>query len=318
MTSAATRAQQLRVWRARASAIAATQHFVLRRSQLKQAGIPRWFGQLELRAGRWQPGGRQTLITHNGPVSPETRRVAAVAEVGAAAALDGVSALQYAGVEGLRDTAIVVSTPRGSTPRHPAGVTVRETRRFHEPDVMNVGCRVMRPAAAAIHAALWAVTDKQATLFVTLAVQQRLTTIDDLLTVLARVRRHKRRRMLARLLVELGGGAGSLGELDVCSGLRRRGLPEPVRQSVRQRPNGRWYLDLEFLAYNLVVEIDGAGHDLPWQRLADLLRDLTVASEGRTVIRIPLVAWRLDEERVLDALEQLFAARGWQPQTTAA
>ena len=52
-------------------------------------------------------------------------------------------------------------------------------------------------------------------------------------------------------------------------------------------------------------------HDLPDQRLADLLRDLGLATDHRTVVRIPLVAWRLDEEAVLDALEGLFLSRGW-------
>jgi hypothetical protein len=28
-------------------------------------------------------------------------------------------------------------------------------------------------------------------------------------------------------------------------------------------------------------------------------------------VRVPLVAWRLDETAVLDGLEQLFRSRGW-------
>jgi very-short-patch-repair endonuclease len=80
---------------------------------------------------------------------------------------------------------------------------------------------------------------------------------------------------------------------------------------VRRRPSGTQYLDADFPAYGVSVEIDGAQHDLPAHRLADLLRDLGLAAEGRTTVRIPLVAWRLDQEAVLDGLERLFQARGW-------
>ena len=33
----------------------------------------------------------------------------------------------------------------------------------------------------------------------------------------------------------------------------------------------------------------------------------------RAALRIPLVAWRIDQARVLDALEALFRSRGWLP-----
>ena len=93
--------------------------------------------------------------------------------------------------------------------------------------------------------------------------------------------------------------------------MRRRGSAEPVRQAVRRRPSGTEYLDADFPDHAVTLEVDGAQHDLPDSRLADLVRDVVLASEGRTVVRIPLVAWRLDEEAVLDALEGLFTARGW-------
>jgi hypothetical protein len=297
--------------------IAAGQDHVVRRRQLTSRGVPRWLAQLETRAGRWQRGGRQTLVVHNVPHSLATRQVIGVLEVGSAAALDGVSALQRAGLQGLTDEIVVVSTPRGSTPVRPKGVVVRETRRFRECDVITAGVRRMRPAVAAIHAALWAVSDRQAALFLTMVVQQRIATAGDVAVALDEVRRDKRKVYLRRLISELAGGVQSLGELDVGAGLRRRGLPMPQRQSLRRRANGKEYLDLDFPAYLLVLEVDGVAHDAALARLSDLLRDVRLAAEGQTVIRIPLIAWRLDEEAVLDVLEELFAARGWQQSTAA-
>ena len=110
---------------------------------------------------------------------------------------------------------------------------------------------------------------------------------------------------------DLAGGARSLGEVDLSVGLRQRGLPQPSRQSVRHRPSGTQYLDADFDDYAVTLELDGAHHDLPDQRLADCLRDLSLVVEGRTVLRIPMAAWWLDREAVLDALEEVFAARGW-------
>ena len=113
------------------------------------------------------------------------------------------------------------------------------------------------------------------------------------------------------VVLDLTAGVRSLGELDVAAAMRRRGLPEPDRQSVRRRPSGQQFLDADFPAYDLTLEVDGWQHDEPEHRLGDLLRDLTLMTEKRTVVRLPLVVWRLDEEAVLDALEQLFISRGW-------
>lgn len=296
---------------AHATACAVDQEQVCSRRQLAAAGVPRWFIRNEIQQRRWQRTGTQTVCQHRGPLDRAAQEWVAVLEVGGRAALDGVSALQHAGLKGYDETVLHVSTPKSSTPAKPRGVKVHETRRFREDDVVTVGLRRMPPATAAIHAALWAVSDRQAQLLVTMTVQQRLTTVGQLRAVLDRVRRHRRRQLLRRLLAELEGGVQSLGELDVARAMRRRGLPEPARQSVRRRESGVEYLDAEFPSYRLVLEVDGAGHDAPEQRLKDVLRDLRLVAEGSSVLRIPLVAWRVDEEAVLDVLEQVFRARGW-------
>jgi very-short-patch-repair endonuclease len=300
-----------------AAAIAGDQAGVASRRQLVRAGVPRWFLRNELRQRRWQSGGRQTVVVHNGPVGVDALRWIAVLEVGRRAALDGVTALQQAGVAGLDDTVIHVSTPRGSTPGKPSGVKVHETRRFVATDVLTNGIPRMRPAVAAIHAALWARSDRQAKLFVLLAFQQRKASLAELTAVLGRVRRHRRRAVLRQVLAQLAAGSQSLGELDVTAGLRRRGLPVPVQQAVRRRKDGKEYLDCDFPDDDLALEVDGAGHDAPAAKLADLLRDLRLVIEGRQVIRIPLVAWALDEEAVLDLLAEVFRSRGSRPEAAA-
>ena len=129
---------------------------------------------------------------------------------------------------------------------------------------------------------------------------------------MAAVRRHRRRLLLRSVARDLVGGIEALSELDVAADMRRRGLPEPDRQVVRRRPSGTEYLDCDLPAYDVVLEIDGAGHEEPQQRLDDVVRDITLLSEGRSVVRLPIATYALDRERVLDALEQLLVSRGWQ------
>lgn len=307
MTASATAQHARRI----ALRLGAAQEQVVSRRQLYAAGVPRWLVRLEVRAGRWQLLGTQVVVLHNGPLSAPARRWAAVLEAGPQAALDGVTSLQAAGVAVLTDELITVAVPKGARRRRLHGVRLRETRRYRASDVVRAGVPRMAPAVSALHAALWAATDKQATYFLTLVVQQGLARAVDLSDAAASVRRHPRRRLISRVVLDLADGCRSLGELDVARAMRGRGLPEPVRQAVRRRASGTQYLDADFPDYGISLEIDGAQHDLPDQRLADLLRDIALATEQRIVVRIPLVAWRLDEQAVLDGLEQLFLSRGW-------
>lgn len=276
-------------------------------------GLPRWLLQLEVRAGRWQRTGRQTVVVHNGPLDQAARRTIAAFEVSPCAALDGVSALQHGGAIGLTDTRVHVIVPRGARARRVTGVRVHESRRFDESAVSVVdGVRVVHAAVAAVHGALWAVTDRQASFFLLLVVQQRLATAAQLAEAASAVRRHPRRRLLHRIAGEAARGVHSLGELDVAAAMRRRGLPEPDRQVVRRRPSGTEYLDARFGRYQLSLEVDGAGHEELEQKVADVLRDFTLVSEGEVVLRLPLVVFHLAEEQVLDRIEAVLVARGWQ------
>lgn len=281
------------------------------RRQLYAAGVPRWLVRRELRVGRWQRPGRQTVVLHNGPLPDIAKRWVAVLEGGPRAALAGVTALQEAGITSLDDKIVHVIVARGSRRVRLKGVRFHESRRWSETDVIRVGIPRVAAAVAAVHAALWARTDREATLLLTVAVQQRKASPAELHDAAASIRRHRRRRLLTEVVAELAGGVRSLNELDVAVAMRARGLPEPSRQQVRRRPSGRQYLDADFDDYEITLEIDGPQHDEPLARLEDLVRDIGLAMDGRTVVRLPMVAWRLGEGRVLDALEELFSARGW-------
>ncbi|MBC7373613.1 MAG: hypothetical protein H7323_06445 [Frankiales bacterium] len=296
---------------AQVSALAAEQDGVLGRRQLYAADFTRWQLQARLRGKRWQRTGRQTVCVTTGPLTQAATRWVAVLETGPRAALDGITALQAAGVKGLTDTEVHVIAPKSCTPLKPRGVVVHESRRFREPEILTDGVRRVRPAVAAVHAALWAVTNRQAGLFLVMPVQQRIVTAEQLREALSAVRRAPRRRLLLQLVEDVADGVHSLNELDVCRALRRRGLPEPTRQILVRLPTGRFYLDLEWDQWGVHLEIDGLQHEDADAQLHDVLRDLDVATTGRTTIRLPILAFRLDEQAVLDRLEALLRSRGW-------
>lgn len=313
-----TPAERRRVALAEAERIAEEQAGVVTRRQLYACGVTRWQVKARLGSRRWQRTGPQTVCITTGPLCDEARLWVAVLETGPRAALDGVTALIAAGLKTITEAKLHVIAPKSCTPLHPPGVRVHESRRFREQDVLTNGIRRVRTPVAVVHAFLWATSDRQAALFLVAPIQQGLVLAVDVQEAAAAVRRHPRRKLLQRLLADVVDGAQSLQELDFTGGLRRRGLPQPSRQVVVQLPSGRVYLDVDWEEYQLSVELDGGQHAEAATRLADTLRDLEAAATGRTPLRIPLLAMRLDEDAIFDRLGALLRTRGWAPRADAA
>lgn len=297
--------------RARVVELAAAQAGVVSRRQLYAAGVTRSEVRANVAAGRWARIGRQCLCVHTGPLTQHARHWAAVFEGGPRAYLDGASALVEAGVERLTVETIRVSVPRGAPARRPAGVDIRQTRRWRAEDQVGEGLPRATIEVAAVHAALWAVSNRQAALFLTMPVQQRLTTPDRISTVMLRVRRDKRRSFIHGVLLDLLGGVRSLGELDVLRGCRARGLPEPRMQALHRATNGTYYLDFRWDEWRLVVEVDGIQHAWVEQLVGDALRQNTLSIAGDTVLRIPLLGLRVAPDDFFAQIEAALVAAGW-------
>ena len=116
---------------------------------------------------------------------------------------------------------------------------------------------------------------------------------------------------------ELLDGARSLAEIDVGRELRKRGLPAPTRQSLRRDKRGRYYLDLHWPQWRLVVEIDGIHHTWVENVVCDALRQNSLAIAGDTVLRLPLLGLRVCAGDFLDQIEQALRNNGWLPQAAA-
>lgn len=304
-------AAERRLRRSRIIAEAGKTGGVLSRRLLLELGITRWEIRAELNAGRWRALGRQTIRICEG----DDRLAAwwrAIFEVGVPAVLDGVSALVAGGLKGVDEDAVHVAVPKSANPRRCSGVIVHETRRYEPGSVLSTA-RVprMKPATAATHAALWARSDRQAALYVLASGQQRLFTPEELAEEVAKIRRDKRRRLLRGLAADLAGGIESICERDFALMCRGRGYPEPTRQTIRYTESGRLVYDNDFDPYDVTAEIDGSQHLDPASWIGDAFKQNVVSLEGRTVIRIPNLALRLDPDPFFDQLGQALRRGGW-------
>lgn len=296
--------------RRRIAHAAAAQGGVLGRKQLYGLGVTRWELEAELRAGRWHRRGRQTI-----EVAVGDRRVAdrwrALLEVSPSAVLDGCSALIVAGLTTVAEDAIHVAVPKSARPRRCRGVVVHETRRYDEASVIRSGIPRVAPATAAVHAALWARSDREAALFILAAAQQRLFDAVELGEAINKIRRDRRRRLLRDLYDDASGGVESVGEREFAQKCRARRFPEPTRQLRRRTDSGSWRYDTDWDEFGVSVEIDGSQHLNPAAWMPDALKQNAVALEGRVVLRIPNLALRLDPGPFLDQVEQALRRGGW-------
>ncbi len=273
---------------------------VASRDALQAAGLSYVDIRTELRAGRWRCHGLQTVATHTGPLDDDARRWCAIWETGiGVAVLDGVTALQLAGLRNFVDDQVHVSVLHTASVKRLPNVRLHKVIRRLPDELAASDLPRTRPEVAALRGASWATSDRQAALVLLMTVQQRLATPLQMLEVTARMPGRRRRGFVKRVLLDAADGVQSLGELDFARMCRTRGVPEPSRQVVRRGPRGRIYLDVRWEASRLVVEIDGAQHREGLNATADNLSRNAVTLTNDRVLRIDLVGLRLYEDEYL-------------------
>lgn len=287
--------------RALALTSSVTDDGVTSRDALKSLGLTYIDVRTEAAAGRWKCHGLQTVALHCGPIGLEALRWRAIWQTGAeVAALDGVTALQVAELRGLTDEAIHLSVPHTASVKRTTGVLLHKVVRRLPFELMTAGVPRTIPAVAALRAASWAVSDRQAALVLLLTVQQRLAPPEKMLQLTSQMPGRRRRAFIKQVLLDAVDGVQSLGELDFARMCRARGLPVPSRQVMRHGPRGRIYLDGRWDCSRLVVEIDGAQHREGLSVSADNLSRNAVTLQNDRVLRIDLIGLRLFEDEFLE------------------
>jgi very-short-patch-repair endonuclease len=96
-------------------------------------------------------------------------------------------------------------------------------------------------------------------------------------------------------IADVEGGATALSEIDLLELCRRFRLPPPDLQRRRIDESGRFrYVDAEWTAARLLVEIDGSHHMDVRHWAADMLRQNQVWVAGDRILRFP--AWLVRTE----------------------
>jgi very-short-patch-repair endonuclease len=144
-----------------------------------------------------------------------------------------------------------------------------------------------------------------------MVVQQGMVVPEALGVELLRIRRDKRRMFIGTVLLDILGGARSLGELEFARECRLRDLPEPSRQVVRRGRDGRYYLDVFWDRWRVAVEVDGI-HQL-WAEnvVRDALRHNDVTLGDCRVLRLPLLGLRVAPDAFFAQIEDALRAAGW-------
>lgn len=277
--------------------LAALQGGVLSRKQLYVLGVTRWEVRAHLRAFRWSVVTDQAIALHNGDVSVSGHLWAAVIHAGPQAVLDAEASLIASGLLRYQVDRIRVSVPKGYRARRRTRLyDIRETRRLAPDDRAPSGVPRTRVPVAAIRGALWAKSDRQAALLLSMVIEQGMTTAAHLGEELLRIKKDKRRLFLHTIVNDLLDGVRALGELDLARELRKRGLPPPAHQIVRKGKRGRYYLDLYWPDLGVVVEIDGIQHTWAENVVNDALRHNDIALARDVVLRVPLLGLRLQPD----------------------
>ena len=113
------------------------------------------------------------------------------------------------------------------------------------------------------------------------------------------------------LVLDLAGGATSLGELDVLRGCRDRGLPAPDQQVLRRTASGSVYLDFRWDRFGVVLEVDGIQHTWVEHVVGDAVRQNRIALDGDLVLRLPVLGLRIAPDLFFDQVQEALRRGGW-------
>ncbi|MFY9916720.1 MAG: hypothetical protein WAK18_18750 [Nocardioidaceae bacterium] len=292
--------------------LAARQHGVVAKPQLRGLGVSYSLIDHQLDAHRWSMHAPGVIVLHNHVPTRQQWMWIALLDAGEYSALGSHTALELHGMRVFASEAahIHLVIPRGAKVRQLPLVQIHESRRFGLADKQwRQGFPCLGPARSAVDAAAWQRSRRFAMTMMAAVVQQRLCTVAELDAALARCGRVRHKNYMRIALRDIAGGAESLGEIDVAELCRRFGLELPDRQVFRRDPSGRRrYLDCEWILADgtiVVLEIDGAHHlDVEnWQ--ADMRRERKIVTSRRFVLRATAAEVYLDPADVVGDLRAL-------------
>jgi hypothetical protein len=238
----------------------------------------------------------------------------ALAQCPPGAALGGITALAYDGFTGLGTDETLVVLPEGANRPSLSEVTYHWSTELTDADVHPLRSpRRTRPQRSLVDAASWSSwsAERRARAIILAGVQQRLVRPRDLRDALSRRGPCRHRALIVESILDARGGVQSLPEFDFEMIRRRHGLPEPARQSIRRRKDGKYYLDVDWPDYDTACEIHGIPHIRVTQWESDLERANEIVIAGPRLLVFSSYAVRRQQPRVGDQFVRMLRRGGW-------
>jgi hypothetical protein len=262
--------------------------------------------------GTWQMPHRGVYVAHNTELTPAQERWVCLRAAPRGSALAGLTAAELDGLRGfeIRDVQLVI--PAHARPPQRPGLVVRSSTMLTTADVHPMRSpRRTRMPRSVIDGASWTPHEHHARAIVLAGVQQRLVRAEDLRDALGRRGQCRHRAVIVQSIDDAEGGIASVPEHDFQQICRIFGLPQPQRQAVFQRSDGRFYLDVYWHRYRISAEVHGIQHMeiLNWD--ADLDRQATIVASGDRVLPFTSYAVRHHKMRVGALLTEALRNSGW-------
>lgn len=269
----------------------------------------------QIRQHRWQRACRGVIVAHNGPIREIDRPMIALLSCPPGSVMGGLTALREDGFTGFESVDVRPRIVIPASARRPSNrdLEVHWSQHLGDDDVHPLATPARtRPARSVLSEASWSGPPRLARALVLAAVQQGLAHPDDLRLRLGAWPNGQHHALIAESALDAAGGTQSLPEGDFVQLCVRGGAPRPSRQCMRRRPDGKYYLDAEWEAYGVGIEIHGVPHMrvLNWE--ADLARANEIVIAGPRLLTFSSYAVRHEHERVWDQVRRALILGGWQ------
>lgn len=297
-------------WRA----LAAVQHGMLCRRQLRELGVDRHRIRNQIAAERWTAHSALVVSTTTGPLSRDQQRWLGVLHAGPRAVLGDLSAAEVHGLVRWHREDITVLVPQDvELEGDVQGVEFKRTRRPLPLMTSRLTLPTMRLEPAVLHFAAYQRSPRTAQGVLGAAVQQRLTTPTALREWVRMMRPLRWAQMFRDCLDGIENGATSMAELDVRRLCKVHRLVRPTRQVRRRGSDGRTrYVDCEWRTTDgrlVVLEVDGGFHMEVEHWESDMARERSLADRDRIQVRCTARELRDEPDRVAADLIRLGVPR---------
>ncbi|WP_053207803.1 type IV toxin-antitoxin system AbiEi family antitoxin domain-containing protein [Jiangella muralis] len=280
--------------------------------QLRRLGLDARVARRWIAAGRWQRPHHGVFAAFSGPLDRATQVWAAILWVTPEAVASHTTAAELDGLTGRVDDRIHVTAPVSRRVRgHADGVVVHYAHRLpltRHPTANPPRTRLDDTVLDLVDIATRA---RDVESYVTMAVQQRLTTSTRLAASLLRRKKIRWRAITEAMLVDVAEGAQSPLELQHVRAVERaHALPRGRRQRRHAGARVIW-IDVDYEPFHTRVELDGrVGHDGEG-RFRDRRRDNAATVSGAWTLRYGHAEIFGEPCRVAQEQARVLHDRGW-------